>query len=71
MKPTKGMIKLVFLNADSIVNKIDLLQAHACELEPDILVVTESWTHTVVLGDEKYRKNATFEIFWLITCFYP
>ena len=45
MKPAKGMIKLVFLNADSIVNKIDLLQAHACELEPDILVVTESWTH--------------------------
>ena len=39
------MIKLVFMYADSIVNKIDLLQAHACELEPDILVVTESWTH--------------------------
>ena len=33
------------MNAQSIVNKVDLLQIHASEYEPDIIVITESWTH--------------------------
>ena len=41
----KGMIKFIFLNAQSLMNKIDLLQAQVCELEPDIFAITESWTH--------------------------
>ena len=39
------IIKFLFTNAQSIVNKIDLLQAHVSELEPAIIAITESWTH--------------------------
>ena len=46
MNSTKTSItKFIFMNADSIVNKLDLLQAHVCEREPDIVAITESWTH--------------------------
>lgn len=44
-KLKKTMLKFLFMNADSIMNKIDLLQAHVYELEPDIIAITESWTH--------------------------
>ena len=27
------------------MNKLDLLQAHVCELDPDFIALTESWTH--------------------------
>ena len=40
-----GILKLIHLNADSIVNKMDLLQARVSELKPDIIAITESWTH--------------------------
>ena len=43
---TGTLIKLIFLNAQSIVNKLDLLRAQVCELEPDIIAITESWTHS-------------------------
>ena len=32
------------LNARSIVNKVDLLQATVYNLKPDIIGITESWT---------------------------
>ena len=43
--PKEGIVKFLFMNAQSIVNKIDLLQTHVCELKPDIIGITESWTH--------------------------
>ena len=43
--PQQGIVKFLFMNAQSIVNKIDLLQTHVCELKPDIIGITESWTH--------------------------
>ena len=33
---------VLYTNADSIMNKLDLLQAHVCELNPDIIALTES-----------------------------
>ena len=47
-KLKNSMIKFLFMNADSIMNKIDLLQAHVYELEPDIIAITESWTHVEI-----------------------
>ena len=43
-----SIIKFLYTNADSIMNKLDLLQAHVCELDPDFIAITESWTHNEV-----------------------
>ena len=40
-----GIVKILYTNAQSIMNKLDLLQVHVCELEPDIIAISESWTH--------------------------
>ena len=45
------------MNAQSVVNKIDLLQAHACELDPDILAITESWAHDEITKEELKIKG--------------
>ena len=46
MKPSNtGIVKILYTNAQSIMNKLDLLQAHVCQLEPDIIAICESWTH--------------------------
>ena len=45
---SNGLVKLLFMNAQSVVNKLDLLQAYVFELQPDILAVTESWTHNEI-----------------------
>ena len=39
------------MNAQSIVNKIDLLRAYLMENSPDVVVITESWTHDDVTDD--------------------
>ena len=54
------MIKLLFLNAQSIVNKSDLLQAHVCELGPDIVAITESWTHEKIT--DSFLKIQGFDL---------
>ena len=43
-----SIIKVLYTNADSIMNKLDLLQAQVCELDPDFIAITESWTHDEV-----------------------
>ena len=45
MNNNDGIIKILYMNADSIVNKMDLLQMQVCELSPDVVAITESWTH--------------------------
>jgi hypothetical protein len=40
-----SIIKILYTNANSVMNKMDLLQAHVCELDPDFIALTESWTH--------------------------
>ena len=45
MTKNAGIIKILYTNAQSILNKLDLLQAHLYELEPDLIAISESWTH--------------------------
>lgn len=45
MNSDAGIIKILFMNAQSVVNKMDLLQTHVSELKSEIVAVTESWTH--------------------------
>ena len=40
-----GVVKVLYTNAQSIVNKLDLLQTQICDLNPDVIALTESWTH--------------------------
>jgi hypothetical protein len=40
-----GVVKVLYTNAQSIVNKVDLLQTQVCDLNPDVIAITESWTH--------------------------
>ena len=41
----RSTLKLLYTNATSIVNKTETLIAFACDLKPDIIVITETWTH--------------------------
>ena len=45
-RKTGTLIKLISMNAQSVVNKLELLRAQVSELEPDIIAITESWTHS-------------------------
>ena len=54
MRSTKGMrenekmnsiIKVLNMNANSIMNKLDLLETQLYELNADVIAITESWTH--------------------------
>ena len=40
------------LNARSIINKTDILQATVLDLLPDVIGITESWTHENILDSE-------------------
>ena len=39
-------IQILYTNAQSICNKMDELKAHIVDLSPDIIMITESWTHS-------------------------
>ena len=45
------------LNARSIVNKIDMFKAVVCNLQPDIIGVTESWTNDKIFDSELHLDN--------------
>ena len=45
-------LKCMYVNARSIMNKLDELQAVLFEEQPDILGITESWTHDGILDAE-------------------
>ena len=45
------------LNARSIMNKVDLLQATAYNVKPDIIGVTESWTHSAISDSKLYLEG--------------
>ena len=44
-KNNPNIVKVLFLNANSIVNKIDILRAHVCTIKPHIIAINESWTN--------------------------
>ena len=41
----ESIIKLLYTNAQSIKNKVNLLKAHITESRPHLIAITESWTH--------------------------
>ena len=43
-----GIVKVLFTNAQSIVNKMDLIETQVYELSPDVIAITESWTHNEI-----------------------
>ena len=42
----------MFFNARSIINKLDLLKATICDLNPDLVGITESWATGNILDAE-------------------
>ena len=51
--------KLLYLNARSILSKLDLLQSHVCDNKPELIAVCESFTNSdigdALLGVEGYE----------------
>ena len=44
--PSREALKILYLNAQSIVKKIDELACVAGNLAPDIILITESWCNS-------------------------
>ncbi len=44
--PSRKALKILYLNAQSIVKKIDELACVAGNLAPDIILITESWCNS-------------------------
>ena len=47
---------MAFANVQSVVNKVDELRAMMALLKPDVMAVTESWTHDGI-GNEILNIN--------------
>ena len=50
-------LKCLSFNARIIMNKWDLLLATVCDLNPDIVCITESWTTNNVLDSELHLSG--------------
>ena len=46
--PSRQSLKMITTNARSINSKLDELKATAIELNPDIIVITETWTNATI-----------------------
>ena len=60
-------LKIMYTNARSIVNKIQELKLLAADCSPDVIAITESWTHSAISNNSKTSmmntKNKTkFEL---------
>ena len=44
-------IKAVYTNARSVVMKMNELKVVAAEMQPDIIIITETWTHPDITND--------------------
>ena len=44
-KASPNSITFLYTNAQSLINKIDELRIIASDLKPDIILISESWTH--------------------------
>ena len=53
-------IKIVYLNARSIVNKIQELKLFASECCPDVIAITETWAHDGISNN--YLKIPNYSI---------
>ena len=47
-KQTPRVLNILYTNARSIVKKLDELKATVYELQPDMILICESWTHSEI-----------------------
>ena len=52
----KNGVKVAFANVQSIVNKVDEMRAMMTTIDPDVMAVTETWTHDGI-GNEIMNIN--------------
>ena len=57
----KTSLRFLSLNARSVMNKLDLLQATVLDLNPDVIGVTESWANENI-SDAELKLNG-YELF--------
>ena len=59
VKKCRRIAKLLYLNARSILSKLDLLKTHVCDNKPELIAVCESFTNSdigdALLGVEGYE----------------
>ena len=61
LKIKKTSLRFLSLNARSVMNKLDLLQATVLDLNPDVIGVTESWANENI-SDAELKLNG-YELF--------
>ena len=44
-------LKIMYINAQSVIKKVNELKALAADKEPDIILLTETWTHDDINND--------------------
>ena len=47
----KHGLRILYTNARSIVNKIQELKLHVLDTNPDMITITETWTHSAISND--------------------
>ena len=60
---TLGLLNVMYTNCQSVVNKINELRALVAVSDPDVIVLTESWTH-----DEIAKSYVKIDDYELIVC---
>ena len=44
-RPRSAELSVIFGNVQSVINKMDEFRATMCMMKPDIIALTETWTH--------------------------
>ena len=52
-----GGLKILYLNAQSILSKVNDLNATACDLKPDLILITESWCNDSIENNVLYLND--------------
>jgi len=59
---SRPCLKCIYANACSIVGKVAVLEAMACDYESDVIGITESWAHDGINDSEIALKS--YDMFW-------
>ena len=44
-------LRILYTNARSIVNKVQELKLYVLNVDPDVIIITETWTHSAISND--------------------
>ena len=47
----KQGLRILYTNARSIVNKVQELKLYVLNVDPDVIIITETWTHSAISND--------------------